>query len=358
MNRIRCFGFLLFLDLASGPVIAGTVSVPAKEPLITVPEPQRPWSVGFGYAPMLNLSADFRGLGGLSAANPLPALEPAVFGEYDDGFVHPDISGDTALTSYWSYRDNGQIDPAGGGFLDLSRSSVPGRVGVEEDGHAEAGFEIFVTREFGALELGGMPAIWGLKGRLHYAGIDLSNSTALAAATRRTTDSFPLDGVIPPLAPYSGSFTGPGPLLSTAATRTTVSQPDTATISGAREIRADLFTFGIGPWLAVEPVERLWIEIEAGLTVAVIDGDFSHFTRTTAPDGRSGVAAGSGGRTTALPGFHAGLSAIYRIDERWETFLHGRYQYLDDFTVRAGPASAELDFDGTFVLAAGIRYRF
>lgn len=345
-------------SLTCEPAVSGPLLNSAKEVSISPSANPRQWSMGIGYAPMFNLSADFRGLGGLPAANPLPAPGPAVFGDYDAGFVRPDISGDTALTSYWSYQDNGQYDPTGGGFLNLATSSVPGRVAVEKDGDAEAGFEIFATREFDTLDLGGMPAAWGLKGRLHYAGIDLSNSATLAAATLRTTDRYPLGGVIPPLAPYTGSFPGPGPLLSTAATRSAALLPGTATVSGVRELNADLFSFSIGPWLAIEPVEDLWIEMEAGLTVAVIEGDFRHFSRTTAPDGRSAVAAGSGGRTTALPGFYAGLSAIYRIDEQWDVFLHSRYQYLEDFTVRAGPASAELDFDSAFILSAGVRYRF
>lgn len=169
-----------------------------------------------------------------------------------------------------------------------------------------------------------------------YAPMFNPNGATLSAATLRTTDSFPLNGVIPPLAPYRGSFTGPGPLLSTAATRSTALLPGTATVAGNREIDADMFSFGYGPWIAFEPIDRLWIELEAGMTLAVIDGEFSHFTTTTAPNGRTGTATGNGSRTTVLPGFHAGLSAIYQIDDQWDVLLHGRYQYLNDFAVHAG----------------------
>ncbi len=96
--------FSLSLGLSFGGDSPGSFEkgTTAKESPVSIPEKSR-WTFGGGYAPMFNLSANFRNLGGFSAAHSLPPLAAPVFGEYDDGFVRPDISGSASLTSYWGY---------------------------------------------------------------------------------------------------------------------------------------------------------------------------------------------------------------------------------------------------------------
>ncbi len=348
---------VVILSLVPALAPAGTVAFSQSgKSVLEMPRPVSPWSFGVGYAPMFQVSAEYEDLGGVAPVFPAPPAGVPTFGEYDDGFVRPDISGSPGLTSYWSYLDGAQHDPAGGGSLALSTTEGLANARGRENGRGALGIELSASRPLGGWADG--RAEWGVQFRLNYARLDIGDASAMAADAFRTTDSFPLNGVIPPLAPYSGSFTGPGPLLSTSATRSTTLLPGGSLVTGTREVEAHLLTLGAGPWLAWSPAERWWIQLEAGLSLALADGRYRHRSVATLPGGATQTSSGSGGETSLLPGLYAGASLIHRLDEHWDIYLSARYQYLDDFSVRAGGSRAELSFDKAVVLGAGVRFRF
>lgn len=326
----------------------------AKSP-ISIPESVSPWSFGIGHAPWFNLKASFSGLGGLPAARPFP-LPGAAVREYDDGFVRPDISGSTTTTN-WSYQNDSQYDPADGGSLAFSITDVPGTASGRETDDALAGFEMFASRDMGTFQLGREQASWGLIGRLNYANIDIQSNSTLTLDGRRMTDTFPLNGVIPPLAPYTGSFSGPGPLLGTMPVQEMLLVPGGASVSGFRELEANLFALSAGPWISFTPFEKFHLQLEAGVTLAVIDGDYRQRS-TTAFGGTTGTSTSRGGDSAVVPGFYAGGTASYDFNSRWSGFAGLRYQYLDDYEVRAGGSEASLSFSQSFIGVIGVRFRF
>ncbi|RYD34658.1 MAG: hypothetical protein EOP87_08800 [Verrucomicrobiaceae bacterium] len=336
---------------ASGDVLQGG----AKSP-ISLPQSQQPWSFGTGYAPWFNLRASFSDLGGLPAARPFPAPGAAVR-EYDDGFVRPDISGSPTTTTNWSYQNASQYDPAGGGSLTFSITDVPGSASARETDDALAGFEMFASRDMGTFQLGGQPVNWGLIARMNYARIDIRSDSTLNLDGRRMTDTFPLNGVVPPLAPYTGSFTGPGPLLGTTPVQDTLLIPGGATISGFRELEANLFAISAGPWISFTPFEKFHLQLEAGVTLSAIDGDYRQRS-TTAFGGATATSTSRGGNRDVLPGFYAGGTASYDFSRQWSGFAGLRYQYLDDYEVNAGGSKASLSFSQSFIGVIGVRFRF
>ncbi|MBX3742520.1 MAG: hypothetical protein KF712_16155 [Akkermansiaceae bacterium] len=332
-----------------------SVHAGAKNP-ISMPESTNPWSFGTGYAPWFNLKASFSGLGGLPAARPFP-LPGAAVREYDDGFVRPDISGSATTTTNWSYQNASQYDPAGGGSLTFSITDVPGTASTRETDDALAAFEMFASRDMGTFQLGGQAVSWGLIARMNYANIGIRSGSTLALDGRRMTDTFQLNGVVPPLAPYTGSFNGPGPLLGTTPVQDTLLVPDGATVSGFRELEANLFAFSAGPWISFTPFEKFHFQLEAGVTLAVIDGDYRQRS-TTAFGGATATSTARGGDRDVLPGFYAGGTASYDFNSQWSGFAGLRYQYLDAFELNAGGSRASLSFSQSFIGVIGVRFRF
>jgi hypothetical protein len=79
--------------------------------------------VSLSYRMGLNITADFKGLGGFAArtdpgANTLPGQSR----QYDDGYVQPDIRGLPNLTWNWGYY-NRATPPPGTASIDLHSSS-------------------------------------------------------------------------------------------------------------------------------------------------------------------------------------------------------------------------------------------
>lgn len=363
-------GFLLY---ASWPAYAGTgdelsperptaledgpkSGLLSSKQVLEPPPRESLWTFGVGYSHRFQLQANFRNLGGRVAGLPVPSPGNSVFGDYDDGFVREDISGLSTSTTFWEYTDGSQYDPAGGGFLDLSIRDIPGTASDREREDA-GGVDFFVRRDIGDFSARGHQFQWGWQARLNYTPIDIASRQSLSLEARETTDRFPFTGVIPPLAPYTGSFGGPGPLLNTGATRSIGSAAEGALVTGSRRLEADLFALSLGPWLEISPTPRLSLQLEGGLNLALIDGRYSQQSVTSSGPLMATVQS-NGSDHELAPGFYLGGGASYRLRENLEVYFSARYEYLDDFSIDAGSSSAELSFDDSFMISTGLFFSF
>lgn len=352
---------LAILLASTGLVVGGSPN--AKDSIVTgaAPSSSPRWTFGIGYAPLFNSSATF--------SNRSPAIvgaprvpSGAVFGDYDDGFVRPDISGSSSLTTNWRYIDDSQYDPANGGSLAYTSSAAGGALPSfsrgDDDADGEIAFEIFAEIELGRIGGPSSPAAWGMHFGFHYADLDATESGVASGTATRTVDHFPLDGVIPPLAPYTGSFAGPRPLLGTNATRSTVMVPGGATISRSNDLQTDLFSLSLGPWISYAPSQRFQLRGNAGITLAFADSTYKSVATTFLPSGASASTASRASDTSLLPGFYVGGSAIYALNDRTAVYLSARYQYLDSLSLGTASSRAHLSFDESFIISTGLRFTF
>lgn len=330
--------------------------------LVSRPAPAGRMRAGIGFAPLLGVEADFTGLG--ASRNPL-LPQPLGGGQnynYDDGFVRLDSTGNAGGNTWNWGRDNAaQFDAAGGGSIAMSISNGQANGSASGEDDLAAGFEGFVYLEFGevpGLDLGGGPARWGLKANLHYASISIDSSGTVAAGVSRITDTFQLGGVVPPQAPFAGSFNGPGPVISDSPTRASSIIPGGATVTGSREVDVDLFGMTVGPYLEVPVGSRVLVSLESGFSLAVADGYYKFNSATTIPGAGTQTNAGSDSETTLLPGVSAGLSVFFQATDAWSVYGGARYQYYYPFEIDAGTSQAELDFGAAFVLSAGAAFNF
>src|SRR3954465_14599669 len=184
--------------------------------------PEDPNRLSFGARFGMNFKAAF---GGSPAVNPGPAVAGADH-TYNDGYVLTDISGNAGgVTWNWGYRNGSQNPPAGVGntasmlFHAIqfdSPSAAANNKSVTDD--PQYGGELIYQRLMGRFPSSGR---WGLELALGYTDLDIRDNRSATGAATLTTDTFPLNGVLPPLPPYSGTFQGPGPLLGDTPTRVT-----------------------------------------------------------------------------------------------------------------------------------------
>jgi opacity protein-like surface antigen len=314
------------------------------------------WAVGIAPLLTLNAKTSFVGYGGFSASSfpAAPGSGPS-FAVYNDGFVLADISGDLSSTTNWGYNAAQQYDSSGGGSIALSSVSGIGTAGVREDADPAPGVEIHFTRRFPGLS--GDRFRLGLDVALGVSQFDSENNSRLSADVNLVTDAFPLEGVIPPLAPYSGSFSGPGPLLGTTPTRSTESTAGGASVSGERKLDVDLYTLRIGPRLEASLGEAFGLYLGGGLALAYADGSY-RFRSTASFEGTAQTSQGGGDDEAWLGGYFVEAGANWEIAEAWTFFGSLQHRGFEDFEITAGGTRSELSFDHTFTLAAGIRYSF
>jgi hypothetical protein len=315
---------------------------------------------GAAYAPLVGLKTEFRGLGTFNGAF---ATQPPGGGrnyQYDNGFVRVDSSGNLGGQTWnWGYENAGQYNPAGTGSIDMSISGSSANAGASDDNKSEGGAEFFAYLDMGAVgipQLQERGATWGFRGGVHYAHVDSDDSSTLVSDTVTLVDRFDLGGNIAPLAPFTGSFAGPGPLMGDSPQRSY--QYGQALVAGSRELDVHLTTLSFGTYLEMPLTRKFNVTLEGGLNAALASGSYDYQSATTITGLGTRQSSGGDSECSLLPGIYLGVSGIYQLNESWALQAAGRYQYLDGFDLESNGSGASLSFDSAFILSFGALYSF
>ena len=277
---------------------------------------------------------------------------------YDYGFVKLDVSGNKAdgKTWNWGYNNSSQVV---GDAIDMHRTTGP-RDGstTQLDTDLSYGGEVGWSWEIRRFDIGKREARVGLD---IFAGWNQvsGNGNSLATGTQTTTtDRFALGGVIPPVAPYAGTFNGPGPLLSDSPTR---SPPDTqaATSQFAGDIDATMIGFRIGPWIEIPLTRKLSLGMGFGLSAVHVDGSFSFSEQViTVPGGPQPVVSGKVDRADWKSGFYVDTKLNWNINPEWSVFAGLQYQHLGTFKIDALGRQGRIGLESAIVFKAGVGFSF
>jgi hypothetical protein len=277
--------------------------------------------INVSYRMGLNITADFKKLGGLAALSNPDLHSDANFGgntvrTYDQGgYLGVDSTGNNHgpgeenRTWYYGYNNASANQ---GTALSLTSSSSPATaVSKNNSDDPQHGFEISYDRELW------QKGRWhfGVEGGLGYTHIAVSDSRTLIARVNRVTDTFAVpEGVTLPPAPYEGSYTGPGAVISDQASReTTVVSSSENTIVGERKLDADVFSLRLGPYAEVPLNDRFSLLFSGGLYLAVGNSKFSFNETVTVAGAGTEVHSGSHSDTDFLVGGYIGGNLDYAL---------------------------------------------
>jgi hypothetical protein len=295
-----------------------------------------------------NIQAKFSNAG-VVAAPAAPAAGSAVNRAYTDGFVNVDSSGNAGSQTWnWGYQHALQVS---GDTLLMHAASVSSGAGDSRNADPNPGFEFSYVRDLGHESWGR----WGIKAAFGYTEMNLRTSDALSASAQLITDTYPLGGVTPPLAPYAGSFSGPGAVIGTSSTRSIVSE--TATITGSRSLDSTLYDFHLGPTVALNITGRLSAELGGGLAFGVVDSTFAFNETITLTSGATS-ASGRTSRTGCQVGGYAEAGLAYRLCRAASLFGGVQFQSLGDFNQSVGGRGAQLDLSQSVFCVLGIELHF
>ena len=306
-------------------------------------EDERPVNrFGLSYRAGFNVSAKFKSPG--SGVNPGPASS-GVNHNYDNGYNRVDSSGNTGqgacenCTWNWGYRNASQVSQDGL-FISYSATSTEGEADADED--VNHGAEFTYQRELGRIG----KAYWGVEGAFTYMTLGLEGSLD----TTRTTDRYSLtvEGttITPPLPPYSGSFQGPGPVISDIPIRA-ISQ----LASSSRDFDVDIYGFKLGPYIEWPFAEKWSLLFSGGLAVASVNSDFKltdGLTRASDSDSDSDWNVGA----------YVSANIIYNITRSVDVFAGAQYQYLGEYSHKFGVHEAELELGETVFGVVGVGFSF
>jgi hypothetical protein len=254
------------------------------------------------------------------------------------------------LTTNWGYINPTQVVGAGlANGMEFRSIQPSGSSSVEDD--PQYGFEIIYQRVLSALSETS-PGIWGFQVGFSYTDLDLDGNDR--GTTPVTIDTYPLNGVLPPPAPYNGTFVGPGTLLGDTPVRTLGS----AALIRDQKLSGHLFNFRLGPFAEWEVTPKLSVSASAGLTLAPTKVEYDYSETVTLSSGPSFASSGHASTTKLLYGGYVDARLRYDFNESWGAYVGAQFQSLNSLQQSAGGRSAKFDPGATIALSAGITWQF
>ena len=310
---------------------------------------------------------------------------------FDDGFVFLDPStvdfgGDTWN---WGYQDASQYDASAGTLTFTLRqdlgtagtSSGETTVDTVHDGglglHDElngVGVSLsverdLIVREYDRLSIAaGVVGLWGLNSKMEAstleANVQNSQEISTIAQSGQYIYVYDLLGVVPPSAPYAGTYEGPGPLIpnrpssvefvdsSSTRTRRTESTSYRLSNQSSFEVDAAIYEGWLGPRLALKAGSTVEILLTPYVSLSLVDGEMDQTERLEAIHADGSVEIldqwrQTSSEQTVLVGFGAQGGLRWCPTDRLTFAASGGYEWVpQEFEVDAGPNRFTLDISG------------
>lgn len=317
---------------------------------------------GLNYRMGLNISVDFKHLGGRAFTDVGPATGTTVNRTYDNGYNRVDSTGNNhggyQGTWDWSYSNPNSFQ---GDHILVQSYSAPANASSNDNGDDPYhGLELTYNRQF----FEGKHWRGGLETGLGYNHISIDDSRGLTTGATRLSDAYYGPGVEAwPAPPGPATYGGPGAVIDAAPTsRTTDALARAAAISGGRKLETELFTWRVGPYVEFPLTERLSAGLSGGLVLALAQSDFSYNEDVVITDsvygGASASSHGSASQTDVLVGGYVGGSLSYALTSDFSLVAGAQFQALGDTTITAGNKQAVLNLGQSIFVSLGVAYSF
>jgi hypothetical protein len=334
---------------------------------VVPPEPLN--RISLSYRMGLNITANFKGLGGFfPTSNPGPRTGGAVDRTYDNGYSLVDVAnnnhgpGFENTTWNWGYQNAGSIHD---GQLTLSSSRVADNaVSKNNSDDPQNGVELSFDRELFRKDN------WrfGVESAIGYTRISITDNRTLSASVIQTLDTYSIpNSVIIPPAPYNGTFQGPGAVIGSEPARQIITSAGGAIITGSRTLESDVFGLRLGPYAEVALNDKFSLLFSGGLYLAVGNSHFKFNETVTIPGVGSQTHAGSGSQTDYLIGYYGGANIQYSLTKEVALFVGAQFQSTGhelntgvgkNSSTGQNGKSALLNLEQSVVVSIGASYSF
>jgi hypothetical protein len=293
-----------------------------------------------------NIEAAF----GYSASAPLGGGRTTPDGDpynYDDGYVYPDVSGGTE-TWYWGYDDDTTQVVGNEVLLSQITSVVDSGMKEYDESYVNLGAELTYSRVF---EVDGKYQ-FGMDVSIACVPLNYDDRSQVQANEVTTTDGYAFTAPNPPTGPYQGTFDGPGFLISTTPSSSTVSEAPGSSFGVYSELDGYLWSSRIGPFIEYPVTEDLMLHVSLGLSLGLVDVDASWHTDEAVPQ------RGGGDDSDFLSGGFISADLFWQMKEKWYVGYGLEFEYLNDWEEDFGSGRYSLDFTRTVQFNFGLLYAF
>lgn len=296
----------------------------------------------------LNIKANFSTSGRFNLAQNVPA------GVYDDGYVHPDQTGNAeGLTSFWGYQNAGQANAENHTLLMHQAMTFS----ATSSGSGEAA-------PYAGAELAGGGNLWrkdpwrlGWELGCGVLPISIRNQQSQSVTVRRNILSFDTGNIILPTAPYHGGPSGLGPLINATGTGVPGDMVAGNDI-GTQTLDATLVSIRLGPTLFWDANRYFGLQAGLGPAVGILPGSLKFADTVQLPDGTTPHNSGRESSTELTFGGYVNLIATAHVGKNADFYLGAQFMPLGDASFGGNGRNAALKLDGQINFMAGINWPF
>lgn len=300
---------------------------------------------------------------------------------YSDGFVFRDINTENqgsflpGTTAFFGYQSNSQVQ---GGALVQHGSGTSSSFSSQSDSHAawtddhnsSAAPVLQICLDYATTPSVDVGGSFGFM----FASISSENTSTTFQARYQpqsvaVTDTYALNGLILPLAPYAGQFNpnGPAPLINNVPSGRSQTIRDITGSSVAfsnqvhESLDLNLYTFSLGPTVRFHR-QRISAAFSTGMAFNIADWEAKYSERLTsrASDGHPkdlrGWKTDSSG-TDFLPGFYLQGEVGYKICGNCYLSAFGRYDWTTGLQGAVDKSSFSVNLDG-FTVGGAVNFIF
>jgi hypothetical protein len=377
LNHLHVWLSLPLIASAGAPTpLESPISKNPKQPADAAVIPVQPtgWTLGAGFQWRQMGEASFHG-GRLKGPSLLPPAANTYRGStrYRDGFVSPDSTGG-AQTWNWGYNSASQVSGnnltlSGTSTQIISRTLTSGSHMEDAEDPSGLGFYLSIESpdlvQWSHLSLSTALGYSFAQDEAGSSGIAYRAERQVIERSQSLLDVYDISAITPlPTAPYSGTFSGPGPVISMApASRNRSSVTERLLFSEVftshldQSLDLQLHTFSLGPRVGFD-LGRFHLQAGLGLAINIVPWDFD--SRETFRSNRRGTLktwTTSDSGTDILPGLYAELAAQYRLTKRWHINTGVRYDWSQSLEGQVAGTTFDVDLGG-WTATLGIGWDF
>jgi hypothetical protein len=302
-----------------------------------------------GGSVLFNVSTEFKTSGNFTLNTPPPSARGGV--TYDNGFVGRDAFSTQGVTSFWGYNDASQVNTAAKTITFQQTQSFSAN-GFNEVDDIAPGFDMVYAGTFRKWE---RVAIGGEFG-FGLTAFQTTDKSPMNASLVLRNDVYP-ENIVVPSAPYVGTDSGTGPLLSTTPSSSSQSSGN-GTLTGSRTLEGLLYTFRLGPTVRWEFWPRWTLNGSAGGALGIFDAEYRFNESISATPTSSVNNKGKFGSTDLKYGGYAGAAVMYDTGNYWEAYLGAYFISLQDGKISSGGREATMHLGAAVSITAGINWTF
>ena len=342
-------------------------------------------SLRFGMRYVGGPKVAFHNVGNVPATNVIADATIPTTRVYNDGGVSIDTRTDSSgrpvndgLTNNWTLNYDSQITAGGDVAYHLYSSDLTGNT-IKGKTSTAAGWELQAGRSMGKIA---RKVDVSFVGGFTFSGINAKRSSEVTAQLTTLTDTYSLNGQVPPTVPYTAPTTAyrnvfdsngapvlgadgsqttqtvdTSILLAQNPTRTITTRP--AQVSGHWQIKGAYYTFRAGPVFQMPITERLKLSIGFGAGAIVVGSTYKSDQEIVVDDVTDRIMSiDEKTRTVLLPAFYADADAEYWLTERTGFYLGATYQKSKSFDQTLDASSATVNLGSTSGVQSGLTLRF